>query len=181
MKSTRSSFSILMASGLMACGDGASASHQVTTTQDLCSSNEQVVFSCLIKGRKRVASVCASAGWRRRDGYIVYRYGRPGHVELAYPEEDVDSFDRFYYSSYVRPLVTRQSLRFKSGDYEYVIETISDEEQSTTIDEARLLVTGRRNVELTCETSGRVGIDVGVSDVVPCDPEGMDSELSCGK
>lgn len=179
MSFIRGSLALVIAACVMACGDGASAEKQIASATSLCNTGEQVLFTCRIKGKGKTASVCASPGWRKRDGYIVYRYGRSGRVEFSYPGEEVGSFDRFYYSSYVRPLVTRQSLRFENGDYEYVIETNSDEEESPHVDEAMVSIAGPKTAELSCENSGRKGIDIGIADVVPCDPEGVGADLSC--
>lgn len=179
MSFTRSSLTLTMATCALACGHVVSTERQIAATGTLCDVGEQVLFSCRIKGKEKTASVCASPEWRKREGYIVYRYGRLGQVEFSYPSEKVGSFDRFYFSSYVRPLVTQQSLRFENGGYEYVIETNSNEEEAPGVDEATLSIAGPKSAELVCEGLGRQGIDVGIADVVPCDPEGMGVELSC--
>lgn len=179
MNFTRGSVAFLVAAGVMACGKGATVEAAIPSDVSLCSSGEQVLFTCRVRGKGKIASICASPGWQKRKGYIVYRYGRSGRVELSYPDEKTGSFGRFYYSGYVRPLVTRQSLRFVNNSYEYVIETNNDEEESPHLDEAFVSISGPKNAELHCEKSGRRGIDIRIADVVPCDPEGIDAHLSC--
>lgn len=179
MSFIRSSLTLAMATCVLACGDGVATGKQNAAPATLCGVGEQVLFSCHIKGKDKTASVCASPEWRKREGYIVYRYGRLGRIEFSYPDEKIGSFDRFYFSSYLRPLVTQQSLRFESGGYEYIIETNSNEEEAPGVDEATLSIVGPKSAELICERLDRQGIDVGVADVVPCDPEGMGAELSC--
>ena len=51
-------------------------------TSSLCLRNETPAVSFSISGSRKIASVCKGAD----NDYLVYRFGRPGHIELQYPE-----------------------------------------------------------------------------------------------
>jgi hypothetical protein len=63
-------------------GEGTPDTGEVAT---LCEANEEIMLSCQIAGSDKVLSVCASPDLAQ-DGYLQYRFGESGSVELAYPE-----------------------------------------------------------------------------------------------
>ena len=50
----------------------------------LCDAEQTAIFSCKIRGR--IASLCASRDLGPGKGVMAYRFGKPGAIELAYPE-----------------------------------------------------------------------------------------------
>lgn len=82
----------------------------------LCTVQEKVVFSCHIG--KKVISLCRE---QKAPQNLTYRYGPPGHLELAYPNPKINEQGKFYTSS--SPLfgggVTY--ITFRRGIYEYRI------------------------------------------------------------
>ncbi len=64
-----------------------------------CSPVEWTVFSCQIEGSQTVVSVCASTDLTRTHGYLQYRFGRPGAVELAFPEDLEGTQDQFMWQT----------------------------------------------------------------------------------
>ena len=55
--------------------------------QTHCTASETTYFNCFIKESKKVASVCG-AGYneeKNESGYLQYRFGPIGKLELAYP------------------------------------------------------------------------------------------------
>jgi hypothetical protein len=87
--------------------------------ESLCSSSEQKIFSCRT-GRK-IISVCASKAFTRDSGYLQYRFGIKGSIELVYPRSKVPAKDRFYYYDigYSRGWIDH--LSFKNGKYKYIV------------------------------------------------------------
>jgi hypothetical protein len=88
----------------------------------LCSSDEQNVLSC--GARKKVISVCASKDVGADRGYLQYRFGLPNKVELTVPADRSVTPS----SSAVSKTLTFSGgggayLRFKAGDYDYVVYT----------------------------------------------------------
>lgn len=51
-----------------------------------CSTEEQMLFSCQLKNNKTV-SLCTSSDFSASNGYLQYRFGKMGKVELALPKE----------------------------------------------------------------------------------------------
>lgn len=93
----------------------------------LCTEQEKIVWSCETKGRK-IVSICSSRELTKEHGYLQYRFGRPGRVELEYPRQRQNSQTAFKYFRYTRPLVTYLGLRFKAGEYDYEVYDNSNEE-----------------------------------------------------
>jgi hypothetical protein len=82
--------------------------------QSLCRPDEQVMFLCRL-GRS-TASLCAGAGAEGR--YVQYRFGRPGAVELAFPERGSTglSWANTGYSG-----GGEVQVNFRNGDHLYVL------------------------------------------------------------
>ena len=49
----------------------------------LCSTEETLLFGC--DSGPKMISVCASPGFSATTGYVQYRFGTPGKIELSYP------------------------------------------------------------------------------------------------
>jgi hypothetical protein len=90
-------------------------------TPSHCSASESVLFSCKIKGSTKVLSLCGSKELSKDTGYLQYRFGRPGAVELRFPEEKKNSQTQFLYYHYFRAQVDRTYVSFKNGGYKYSI------------------------------------------------------------
>jgi hypothetical protein len=97
-----------------------------TATQNqgasLCTLQEETVFACTLKNLKAVA-VCASHPPDASPGYLQYRFGKSGKVEINVPEK-VDSGEwrkqfkakRLWYSA-----GGGNYLRVDRGQYAYVV------------------------------------------------------------
>ena len=57
---------------------------------DLCATGEKVIFSFKTTSSKTV-SICAADD----DSYIVYRFGTQNKIELEYPEDKTNSWEKF--------------------------------------------------------------------------------------
>lgn len=84
--------------------------------------NEKLVFGFITEKNNKILSISMD----NKNQYIVYRYGSEKRVELEYPEELSNSFDKFIYSYYLRGGPNNEGidlnyLRFYNGNYEYVI------------------------------------------------------------
>src|SRR5258708_34242175 len=94
----------------------------------LCQADEQVIFSCISHSRGKTASLCASRSLRSDRGYIVYRFGHPGRVELEYPDQHAGSRLKFRFAHYSRPLVDRFQVTFENGSSHYALCDFYEEE-----------------------------------------------------
>jgi hypothetical protein len=88
-----------------------------------CTSAEEVVFSCPLQRAAKVVSVCASPRLlaSQGKGYLVYRFGKPGALELEFPKDKAGSPAKFVHSHYFRAQTDRTQLRFTSGDFTYAL------------------------------------------------------------
>lgn len=83
-----------------------------------CGSDERVVFTCRIKAK--VVSVCASAQLGER-GYVQYRYGARGNVELAIPARQSFKPSDVGYFLYPGASGREYYMQFSNGDKKYFV------------------------------------------------------------
>lgn len=86
----------------------------------LCAANEDIYFSCPL-GNGRIVSICAHGNKFPSAGYVQYRYGSLGNVELVYPPRRTPPESIFYYVNATEGSVNRDVLKFKNGRYVYVL------------------------------------------------------------
>jgi hypothetical protein len=86
------------------------------TSGNLCAADETVYFQCTVS-KGRLLSVCGDAA----KGKVQYRFGRPGHVEMAFPEKPQDAPSQLLYSHYFRAQTDRTEVRFENGGAGYVL------------------------------------------------------------
>ncbi|HCC06729.1 MAG TPA: hypothetical protein DEP72_00990 [Clostridiales bacterium] len=86
--------------------------------------NEEIIYSFKTDNGKTV-SICTP---QKTYDYIVYRYGTKKKVELEYPKDKADSWSKFKYSTYTRPiqgqdllLTSSSQISFTSDAYKYEI------------------------------------------------------------
>jgi hypothetical protein len=89
--------------------------------ESLCFSDEQVIFTCTVKDNTKVVSLCASKKFSRLDGFLMYRFGRIGKVELEFPSSKKNSLDKFRYAHYLRAQVDRIEVTFTNAEFHYTV------------------------------------------------------------
>ncbi|MDR6393131.1 hypothetical protein [Paraburkholderia phenoliruptrix] len=104
-------FAVALAS--IACGPVFS---QVAT---LCNAHEEIYFSCHVG--EKIVSVCASGNISPKNGYVQYRFGKLGRIELEYPKLPYPPMGFFSISDIDQGNVQTTHLKFKSGRYNYVV------------------------------------------------------------
>ena len=83
----------------------------------LCEPGEAVVWSCRDEDRDRIMSVCGSDKPYSDASWLQYRVGKPGELELKYPENKVPHEGRFE-----KPMQRYgDELTFQNGDFLYSI------------------------------------------------------------
>jgi len=107
----------------------------------LCAKGETVVWSCETVRDRKLASLCSSKVLDETRGYVQYRFGRAGQIELEFPRERTNTQGAFKYSRYTRPLVTYLKLEFDSGRFTYTISDDSNEEEKPPQRVAAITVT----------------------------------------
>lgn len=90
-----------------------------------CSSNEKIFLNCKIEKSEKVVSVCASNDLSEKNGYLQYRFGVPGKIELEYPKTKSTTKPGLLYNE--RHMSNREGesyeeiLKFKIGIYDYEV------------------------------------------------------------
>ena len=106
-----------------------SASAGLLQPISLCTKTEHIVFSCLTKrfgvsasrSPAKIVSLCASRDLDKQRGYLQYRYGLPGKVELEFPSARTGTQQMFQYTHYLRYQVDLTEINFEIDGYQYQI------------------------------------------------------------
>jgi hypothetical protein len=99
----------------------AESAAQPPVPNSLCHADEQIIFNCPIAKVTKLVSLCGSKTLDNRRGYLQYRFGRPGAVELQFPRERANTQLAFRYAHYFRAQVDRTEITFDNQDYRYTI------------------------------------------------------------
>jgi hypothetical protein len=59
----------------------------------LCKEQDQVVFSCPLAHSKKIVSICAARG--AAPHHLYYAFGKPGSIEMSFPENAVGAAQNF--------------------------------------------------------------------------------------
>lgn len=85
-----------------------------------CKEDEDIYFSCSLSGSK-IVSVCASGNTDPGTGYIQYRHGTPGNIEMTYPEKAVPPKGYLFLVNASEGSVNKDIIKFKNDSYTYII------------------------------------------------------------
>ena len=93
----------------------------VWATESLCDVQEQVIFSCSLG--KKMVSVCASNDFSASKGYLQYRFGQKGALELVFPDLTESAPASLFVQA--RTLMFAGGgggyLRFINGQHHYIV------------------------------------------------------------
>ena len=97
-------------------------SARVIAADTHCTIDERVIFSC--STGNKIVSVCAAKNIASNAGYLQYRYGKLGHLDMQFPAEKLPANP----SAILANTLTFAGgggayLRFNKGDYSYVVYT----------------------------------------------------------
>jgi hypothetical protein len=84
-----------------------------------CKVNEMVVYSCATGSR--ILSICASPDISKNQGYLQYRYGLKGKLELVYPETFQHPAGLFKPGNLMFSGGGGTYLQFNTGGYTYTV------------------------------------------------------------
>ncbi|MFZ3171339.1 MAG: hypothetical protein WA118_05100 [Carboxydocellales bacterium] len=104
--------------------------------KNLSTEDEDLLFSFKIADSPKILSVCLS---KKQSDYIVYRFGTKDKIELEFPENKSDSWNKFTYSYYLRgggkenEGMELNYLSFENGGNEYQIYHEYTAEDGSTI------------------------------------------------
>ncbi len=86
----------------------------------LCAIDENVVFSCPVKGQKLV-SVCATKDLSNKAGSLIYRFGKKNRPEITLPTSAEGWRDTVRAGNVMYAGGGGKYLGFKSSEYTYVV------------------------------------------------------------
>jgi len=111
------------------------AAPQALTLQpnSLCEQNERIIFSCPLKSPAKTVSVCGSKELTSEQGYLQYRFGVPGKIELEFPKDRKETQKQFQYTHYFRAQVDRTEINFGIDAYSYSVFDDYDGEQKPAV------------------------------------------------
>ncbi|MBK6973025.1 MAG: hypothetical protein IPH26_08770 [Sterolibacteriaceae bacterium] len=147
----------------------------------LCLRDERTVFSCPLENDSRVVSLCGSRDLGEGAGYLQYRFGRSGNVELEFPRQRPDSWKAFRYSRYSRFQVDRFSVSFSIRDHTYTLFDNYEGEMEPATHEAGITITrsGKTVGEWLCRCPGSGNLRA-LQSIVPCDKDDVLNMGGCG-
>lgn len=128
----------------------------------LCERGEKIVFSCALAKPAKIVSLCSSKELTKDRGYLRYRFGLPGKIELEYPKDGERPQEAFKYSHYFRSLVDETEISFSLNGYEYAIVDDYNGEVKPVHNSQGIRVTPPNNgKEVTLNCRGRAKAQYG--------------------
>ena len=143
----------------------------------LCSGNEHIIFSCTVKATAKhsakIVSLCASRDLNKDRGYLQYRFGLPGKVELEFPRDRQGTQQQFRYMHYMRFQVDLTEINFSIDDYQYqIFDNYNGEEKPALIEEGvNVTAPGKpRDATFVCRSRAKRDFST-LDDILPRDQE----------
>ena len=117
-----------------------------TAPPSLCLDGETLAFGC--RASKKVLSLC-----RKGTDVLYYRFGKPGAVELTYPDSPIVSADAFFYDEERiwsgpsgPPPIDLVVLRFERKGVKYEVRQENYEKAGI-----RVIIEDKPPVDIPCE------------------------------
>jgi hypothetical protein len=121
----------------------------------LCAKDERVIFSCPVKRPAKIVSVCASKNLTSDHGYLQYRFGLPGKIELEFPQDRNGTQQKFHYKHYFRAQFDLTAINFTIDGYEYSVFDDYNGEEKPAISSQGVSVTAPgkpKEISFVCRT-----------------------------
>jgi hypothetical protein len=158
---------------LSACALSAS-SGTAGSPPSLCRIDERVIFACSVAGSAKLISLCSSSAIDPKRGYLQYRFGKLGAVELQFPQARANTQLAFRYAHYFRAQVDRSEIGFDNKNYRYVIFDYFEGDVKPSLHEAGIRISrhGELNREQELKCSGTPLSKLGtLESVIARDPD----------
>src|SRR5712692_10537117 len=123
--------------------------------KSLCAKDERIIFSCPVKKPAKIVSLCASQDLDKERGYLQYRFGLPGKIELEFPKDRTGTQEKFHYTHYFRARFDLTEVNFTIDGYEYSVFDDYNGEEKPAISTQGVSVTAPgkpREVNFVCRT-----------------------------
>jgi len=140
-------------------------------SNSLCAKDEQNVFSCVLKRSPKIVSLCAAQTLGSDRGYLQYRFGLPGKLELEYPKLREGTQQLFRYMHYFRAQVDMTEITFNVDGNEYSVFDDYNGEEIPKISQHGVTVKARgssKQVTLLCSGKKEMNLSI-LQSVLPED------------
>lgn len=116
-----------------------------------CVAEENVFFSCPIKGSNKVLSLCGGSDESGIPSWLQYRFGNLGAAELVFPAKRAGSLQKFGGVRQTAKAIDLTILEvwFRVGVYDYLLEHDSGGDCDGECEEASFLVVFERGTPVT--------------------------------
>ena len=84
-----------------------------------CAVDEKIVFSC--STGKKIVSICASKDAAKDKGYMQYRFGPTGKLELTFPETKEPANKNFSFVHELYAHGTAEIINFTKGAFSFAV------------------------------------------------------------
>jgi hypothetical protein len=133
------------------------ASSQISALQPytLCAKDERIIFSCPVKRPAKIVSVCGAKDLTSDHGYLQYRFGVPGKIELEFPKDRTGTQQKFHYKHYFRAQFDLTEIGFTIDGYEYSVFDDYNGEEKPAVSSQGVSVTAPgkpKEVSFVCRT-----------------------------
>lgn len=118
---------VLAALAATICPPRRAAAASANSHSPLINQNEQVLFSFKVEKSEKIATIAIDPGDSEYIDYIVYRFGTKDKIELEFPADKENSWEKFTFSHFTRPSqadtygLDSNYFTFTNGDYTYTI------------------------------------------------------------
>ena len=150
---------------MMLCVVAANATSRVNIVQlqagSLCEKDEKVVFSCPITKPAKIVSLCSSKELTKERGYLQYRFGLPGKIELEFPKHREQTQTAFKYSHYFRAQFDLTEISFTQDGHEYALFDDYNDEQKPARHDQGIKITPPNGKEVTLTCRGKAKAQYG--------------------
>ena len=160
---------IVMMTGNKSARSSSKLAPSALQPNSLCVKDEKIIFSCLVRHPAKVVSLCGSKDLAKERGYLQYRFGLPGKVELEYPKDRQAMQDKFHYTHYFRYQVDLTEINFNINGYEYQIFDTYNGEEKTKISSQGVSVTAPgkpKEVSFVCRSKAKADFS-NLADILP--------------
>lgn len=151
--------------GLVLCIVAANATSRVNIAQlqagSLCGKDEKIVFSCPIRRPAKIVSLCSSKELTKERGYLQYRFGLPGKIELEFPKHREQTLSAFKYSHYFRAQFDLTEISFSQDGHQYAIFDDFNGEEKPARHEQGIRITPPNGKEVTLNCRGKAKAQFG--------------------
>ena len=147
-------------------------------SQQLLLPNEEAVFSFKLKNGKTMM-----LAKEKKNGYLVYRFGKDNKIDFEFPERDSLSFKKFSYNFYFRgggkenAGIDIDNLFFENAGYHYTVYSVYSAEDESLSSGIIVLDKNNKQTKLTAVKGSEMGSlqDFRTNDMIKIDLEtGLD-------